>query len=206
MNYQFTRAIELGRKFALLTEYLPHSSFPRKVARVEIKRDGFASNPRTTMSPMWHFVNWERNYSFDWYDDPNHFDDEDLDRHFRNEHEAVGYIESFGLGFRIQIGHNCEGELRSGYEGGYAFITWDEIRNEYSGMSDEEALVKALAALQGEIETYNAWVTGDTWGYIAYDENGEKMDDCWGYYGESGIEYIKQASGASPDTIVEIEE
>jgi len=204
MNYQTT--ITLGREIALLSEYLPKSSYPRKVARLEIKRDEFAPNPRTSITPMWHFVNWDRNHSFDWSDDPNRFEDEDLDRHFRNEYEAIDYIESFGLGFRIQIGHNYDGELRTGYDGGYAFITWDEIRNEYSGMSDEEALVKARAYLQGEIETYNQWVTGDTWGYIAYDENGEKMGDCWGYYGKDEIEYIKSSVGATPDTIVEIEE
>ena len=41
---------------------------------------------------------------------------------------------------------------------------------------------KARGLLIGEVETYDAYVRGDCWGYIIEDINGVHLDSCWGYY------------------------
>lgn len=53
---------------------------------------------------------------------------------------------------------------------------------------------QAVKNLECEIEEYAAWATGDTWGYVIEDENGDELDSCWGFY---GIEYAKSEAESS---------
>ena len=43
---------------------------------------------------------------------------------------------------------------------------------------------KVTKALIQEIETYDQYLEGDIWGYIVFDEDGEEIDSCWGFYGD----------------------
>lgn len=43
--------------------------------------------------------------------------------------------------------------------------------------------------IKNELETYNSYINGEVYGYILYDENGEKIDSCYGFY---YIEDIKE--------------
>jgi len=36
--------------------------------------------------------------------------------------------------------------------------------------------------IQGELEIYNQWVNGEVYGFILYDEQGEYLDGCGGFY------------------------
>lgn len=66
----------------------------------------------------------------------------------------------------------------------------ETIKREFNG--DEE---KAYAALRVEVETYDQYLTGDVWGFIAEerevdddsdlddDEGWEHVDSCFGFYG-----------------------
>lgn len=38
--------------------------------------------------------------------------------------------------------------------------------------------------LKGEVATYDQYLTGDVWGYVIKDEDGEEVDSLWGLYGE----------------------
>lgn len=55
----------------------------------------------------------------------------------------------------------------------------------------EEQLINIL---KQEVQTYDQYLTGDVWGYEIYDEEGEFVDSCWGFYGreycEKEAEYI----------------
>lgn len=53
---------------------------------------------------------------------------------------------------------------------------------------------QAAMNLECEIEEYAAWATGDTWGYVIEDENGDELDSCWGFY---GMEYAKAEAESS---------
>ena len=54
---------------------------------------------------------------------------------------------------------------------------------------------QATKNLEGEIEEYAAWATGDCYGYVIEDENGDELDSCWGFYGmEYAIESAKESA------------
>lgn len=48
--------------------------------------------------------------------------------------------------------------------------------------------------IRGEIETYSAYINGDVYGYVVYaaGDDDEIIDGCWGYYGDAGIDQIKE--------------
>jgi hypothetical protein len=43
--------------------------------------------------------------------------------------------------------------------------------------------IKALNCLKAELELYNHYLNGRTYGYISYDAEGNEEDSCWGFYG-----------------------
>ena len=60
---------------------------------------------------------------------------------------------------------------------------------------------QALKVLQGEVETYDQYLTGDIYGYKVMKvvtcelghEHEEEVDSCWGFYGQE--ECMKEAEG-----------
>lgn len=42
---------------------------------------------------------------------------------------------------------------------------------------------RALAYLNSEVETYSKYLSGEMYGYIVKDKDGNDTDSCWGYYG-----------------------
>lgn len=50
---------------------------------------------------------------------------------------------------------------------------------------------KARERLALEIETLDQYITGDVYGYVVEDPQGEETDSCWGFYGE--VEYCLEA-------------
>ena len=41
--------------------------------------------------------------------------------------------------------------------------------------------------LESEIETWDTYLRGDVYGFVAEDPEGEQIDSCWGFYGDEGI-------------------
>ena len=50
----------------------------------------------------------------------------------------------------------------------------------------KKTLAKAEKILRGEIETYDDYLSGNVFGFIVEDEEGENIDSCHGFYGEAG--------------------
>jgi len=47
---------------------------------------------------------------------------------------------------------------------------------------------RATAIMEGELETFNQYLSGDVWGFVITDpETGDDVDSCWGFYGTDGI-------------------
>lgn len=67
------------------------------------------------------------------------------------------------------------------------FILDTEDRRKECGIEAD----KVEAALRGEIETYNQYLTGDVYGYTIEDVNGDEVDSCWGLY---GLDYAREAA------------
>jgi hypothetical protein len=65
---------------------------------------------------------------------------------------------------------------------GFIFIPENVVIKEY-GTLIHHNVDRAMACLRAEIEAYNQYVTGDTWGYVCRNDSGEEIDTCWGFFG-----------------------
>lgn len=73
------------------------------------------------------------------------------------------------------------------WQGGVIYTTPERIRMFYgdNATSPEADIKRALAQ---EIETFNQFLQGDTYGFIiCREEDDEELDSCWGYFGIDGI-------------------
>jgi hypothetical protein len=59
-----------------------------------------------------------------------------------------------------------------------------DVREEWGKQRISAKLrAQVLDLLKGEVETLDQFYTGDVWGYVIEDENGEDIDSCGGFYG-----------------------
>lgn len=87
---------------------------------------------------------------------------------------------------------------------GFIFVTKEQIRHEYSCKRiSKKTLELATKVLEGEVETYDQYLTGDVYGYQLFkitdpdfdpdsddpEDFGDELDSCWGFY---GLDYCKQ--------------
>lgn len=54
----------------------------------------------------------------------------------------------------------------------------------------KEGIKDPAGSLKGEVEVYDQYLTGDVYGYIVKDDEGEELDSCWGFFGDE--EYVKK--------------
>lgn len=82
---------------------------------------------------------------------------------------------------------------------GYIYVTYDNIRKEYNKKRVSKQLKdRVYKHLCQEVETYDQYLTGDIYGYMVINPDGEDIDSCWGFYGHdhkaSGLlEYAQNA-------------
>lgn len=76
---------------------------------------------------------------------------------------------------------------------GFIFISKQKMLSEYGGKIVTQKLKERVKGyLEGEVETYDQYLTGDIYGYKVFKvetcdtgcEHEEELDSCWGYYGE----------------------
>lgn len=76
--------------------------------------------------------------------------------------------------------------------------TWDTKIKRHDGV--EQTLRKwAEGLLESEVEEYDQYLTGDVWGFVIEDEDGEHVDSCSGFFGqkyaeEQGVESLEHAA------------
>jgi len=81
---------------------------------------------------------------------------------------------------------------------GIIFCTHDEIREEFGPKGralqhiSKKAVSSAFKLMRQEVETYDAFLKGDVYGYVLEDPEGEEIDSCWGFIciGSKGMEYV----------------
>jgi hypothetical protein len=76
---------------------------------------------------------------------------------------------------------------------GFIFVTRERYLTECVGKPDgiltKARREAAYKMLEGEVEEYDQYLTGDVWGYVVEDEDGDQLDACWGFF---GIDYAKE--------------
>lgn len=70
---------------------------------------------------------------------------------------------------------------------GWIYVTAEKIRKEW-GRNTKATKAKALRCLQAEVDTYDQFLTGQVYGYVIEDPQGEHVDSCWGFF---GFDYCK---------------
>jgi len=67
---------------------------------------------------------------------------------------------------------------------GFIFVSKEKVRSEYGwkliNASRKEQIAKYL---EGEVETYHQYVSGDVWGFQVF-KGDEEVDSCWGFFGD----------------------
>ena len=82
---------------------------------------------------------------------------------------------------------------------GYIYITKEKARKEYNWKYMTKSRIKKIIGyLEGQVETYDQYLTGDVYGYRISNEDDDHIDSCWGFFGhdhkESGLlEYAENA-------------
>jgi hypothetical protein len=85
---------------------------------------------------------------------------------------------------------------------GWIVVSKEQVRKEYNVKRiNKELIEKVTNILEGEVETYDQYLTGDIYGYRISKvtecdfghEHKEEVDSCWGFYGED--ECMTEAEG-----------
>lgn len=73
---------------------------------------------------------------------------------------------------------------------GYIVATPERIRAQFLSPGEEitfpSVREKVIAALKAEVQLYENYVTGNVWGVVIEDGNGDTIDSCWGFYPGEG--------------------
>jgi len=78
------------------------------------------------------------------------------------------------------------------FQVGWIVISKEKVRKEYNVKRiNKELIEKVTNILEGEVKTYDQYLTGDVYGYRVSKvtecelghEHKEEVDSCWGYYG-----------------------
>ena len=83
---------------------------------------------------------------------------------------------------------------------GWIYITKDKIEKE--GWTPEQA----DKYLEGEVEVYDNYLTGEVYGFRIEDADGEEVESCYGYYGDDGKESMIQECKQTIDHLVKKQE
>ena len=67
---------------------------------------------------------------------------------------------------------------------GFIYVTKEDVLKEFKHkIVDKKLKDHVYKILKGEVETYDQYLTGDVYGYIITDPDGNETDSCWGFYG-----------------------
>lgn len=68
---------------------------------------------------------------------------------------------------------------------GFIYVSKKDVRKEYNVKRiTKEIRDKVTKILEGEVDTYDKYISGEVFGFKVLDEDGEVIDSCWGYYDE----------------------
>ena len=88
---------------------------------------------------------------------------------------------------------------------GIIYVTHEDIRKEFGPKGralvhiSKKAISSAFNLMRIEVETYDAFLKGEVYGYVVEDPDGEVVDSCWGYICPDNLDYIiQEAKDAVP--------
>lgn len=189
--------------------------------RIEVDDDQTPHNPRENESNGSVIVTWESDYiSPDKAADlPGELDEAVsrwTDRRGVSADRFARYARIYQSDSVLYIG----AVSRSGYNGamtvddnpmpgehhdGIVVVTRDTYASVNGDAVPTPESARELA--RWEVARYSAWATGDVYGYVVEDSDGNEIDSCWGYIGSDEFAYMyQQAVSATGETAEEVSE
>lgn len=77
--------------------------------------------------------------------------------------------------------HECDADDANGL----IWIEADKIAAEWTDHGTPTPKLAARACLESEISELDDWLQGNVFGYVVETPDGEHLDSCWGFYGET---------------------
>jgi len=72
---------------------------------------------------------------------------------------------------------------------GFVFINQEKIDELGTNLNDGESwpdyISRLEAYLEGEVLTYDDYLTGNVYGFLIEDADGDMIDSCWGFFGDN---------------------
>lgn len=75
-------------------------------------------------------------------------------------------------------------------------VAWrDHVLKEYGHKRNVTAKLRerVTKVLEAEVKVYDQYLTGDVYGYVIEDDDGEELDSCWGFFGREYCEEEAQS-------------
>lgn len=113
-------------------------------------------------------------------------EDENGDLHVDPDYIYVkiwGYEHS-GLSLSCSRTGNHADPWDSGLFGLYA-VHKDKAAKEFGDLSNPEKYEKVMKCLEGEVEDWDQYYTGQVYGFVVEDEDECVVESCWGFYGST---------------------
>jgi len=84
---------------------------------------------------------------------------------------------------------------------GLIYVSYASLRKAYGWKSvTKTRLATAKKYLEGEVETYDDYLTGNVYGYVVKGPNGDVLDSCWGFFGDPEKSGIIEEAKAGADS------
>lgn len=168
--------------------------------KYRLEQDTDAENPRESFDNAGKMVCWHRRYNLG---DKHSFDSPaDFDQWWKENGDG-GVLLPLRLfdhsGLSMSIGYGAHEFDPGGWDSGqvgWIYATRETILKEWGKGNRITAKARKQAEdyLRGEVETFDQYLTGDVWGFIVEDDDGNHLDSCWGFYGSDYCEQeAKQA-------------
>lgn len=90
------------------------------------------------------------------------------------------YVHS-GVTIKAGSGFSCPWD--SG-QSGFAYVERSKALEEFPGIES------AMKAILCEVKIFDAYLTGEVYGYVIEDADGDEIDSCWDFYGDDEIPYM----------------
>ena len=96
--------------------------------------------------------------------------------------------EHSGMTVRVCENNPYPDPMWDSYLLGIVAVSKEKVRKEYGWKKiSQKRNDFVVGVMTREIETLDQYLTGEVYGYVVTNEDGEETDSCWGYFGEDGI-------------------
>jgi hypothetical protein len=156
-----------------------------------IEQDTDPQNPRTDYENAGTMVCFHRRYTLGDKHNIDHGDfnsHAEIEAHLIKEYNAVIILPLYLYDHSgITMATTSFNDRWDSGQIGFIYMDRETILKEAPGspkILTAKAKKWATKCLESEVTTYDQYLTGDVYGYIIEDAEGDEIESCWGFYGE----------------------